>query len=126
MDSASVPAFTDSIPHQGTPFSFILLKTLIENLKSAILCSASAIATSQGPISVRFARELSWFSLYEILLLTNDLDWSNILDMDSSSNKFRSEITEAWRSLTAFETIRNMVDEKIADYRDLIRANANF
>jgi hypothetical protein len=45
---------------------------------------------------------------------------------DKTAEKYRKQIAEAWIELRAFEKIRELCDDKIADLRDLIKANANF
>jgi len=93
----------------------------MEKRRSVILFFASAMARSHGEFSTNF------LSLITILLLTSELDLSIILGMDlSQPQPFRKQIAEAQSSLCKLWTIRRVVDQKIDDLRDLIRANANF
>lgn len=64
--------------------------------------------------------------LERVFVLDFALDRSKLLGMDTSCEKYRAEIAECWRNLKGFELIRDLAEEKISDYRDLIRANANF
>ncbi len=64
--------------------------------------------------------------LVRVFLLDNNLDWSKLFDMDTSPNKYQGQIAEAWSQLTWYEGLRRAADQRIADCRELIRANANF
>lgn len=58
---------------------------------------------------------------------TFNLDWSNILFMDLSNvAAFRVQIAEAQTSIQKLYRFRKAIDSKIADLKELVRANANF
>lgn len=46
--------------------------------------------------------------------------------MDSSLDKYRKQISEAWADLYFYRSARQKIEQRIQDLRDLIRANANF
>jgi len=52
---------------------------------------------------------------------------SNVCIMDlSKPEPFRKQIAEAQSTLQTLYALRRKVDERVADIRELIRANANF
>jgi len=65
-----------------------------------------------------------WCAAY--LLLTDNLDWSNLLGMDLPIDSFRKQITEAKKRLQQLEAQKSRIEREAEDLRDLIRANANF
>ncbi len=78
------------------------------------------MASSQG---------LSNFSMacIRFLVARLALDWSNMRFMDLSNlDSFRKQIAEAQTSIQKLYTFRKVIDGKIADLRNLVRANANF
>jgi hypothetical protein len=69
----------------------------------------------------------AWFCTVLFLLrLDNALDLSKLLDMESSPEKFRKQIIEAWAELHMAESAQRKLEQRIQDLRDLIRATANF
>ena len=87
----------------------------MEKRKSAILCSASAIAASHI---------FSTGSLFLCLLLR--LDGSKLTVMGLPPDLFRAQITEAKKRLGQLVREQQKINEESADLRELIRANANF
>src|SRR5207249_584217 len=45
--------------------------------------------------------------------------------MDTSEDKYRRQIDEAWKDLNSWESMLRVLEERVQDLRELIRANAN-
>lgn len=90
----------------------------MENRRSAILRLASLIAASHG---FTISAGCLFFPF------TFSLDWSNILGMDLSNLvAFRKQIAEAQTSIQKLYGLRRNIDSKVADLKELVRANTNF
>jgi hypothetical protein len=76
------------------------------------------MATSQGFSTETFAEA--------VFVLDLVCDRSNIMDMDKPHEKYKFQIADAWAELTSYEQVQRIIERKVTDLRDLIRATANF
>jgi hypothetical protein len=46
--------------------------------------------------------------------------------MDTPHDKYRRQIAEAWSDLIGWEKVQGVIEQRVADLRELVRATANF